>query len=202
MSTPWFFCTWGRRGNDEGNKNTQQQKRVLNNAAIFAASSPSVSFSSPSSSSLAAFVLPPPHSHSFTEYHLALPLNPPLRVHTLRCTLKKRLEETKWEGCYYSDDTSTALLFQGNSGGFSFIFNMRLCLNVWEVTTRQWHLILAQTLPFKICFAKLHNVLESLCELWVFLPVWVFVFDDGNNYRNKRKKHQTFQSTKKKAFCI
>ena len=87
-----------------GEQKHQTTKKVPNNAAIFTASTAdAVSFSSPSSSSLTAFVLPPPCSHSLTEYYLALPLNPPPWVRTLRCTLK-RLEDPKWGRCRCSND--------------------------------------------------------------------------------------------------
>lgn len=187
---PMILLYLGEKGEWWGEQKHPTTKKVLHNAAIFAASNTNVSFSSLSSSSLAAFVLPLPHSHSFTEYHLALPLNPPLWVHTVRCTLK-RLEETKWEGCYYNDDTSTALLFQGNSGRFSFIFNMLLCLNMWEVATRLWHVMFAQQF-LQYLLSKLHNFLESLSELGASFPIWELFLGDWNNYTKERKSASKF----------
>lgn len=100
----FLFCTWRRWRNDEGNKNTKQQKRSPTMPLSWRhllPLSPSLHPPLPLSLSLCA---PRPHSHSLIEYHLALPLNPPPCVRTLRCTME-RFEERKWVGGHRSNNT-------------------------------------------------------------------------------------------------
>lgn len=78
MSTLFSLLYLEEEGEWWGEQKHQTTKKVPNNTTIYVISTTVVSSSSSSSSSLSPFVLSSSHSRAFIEYHLALPLNPPL----------------------------------------------------------------------------------------------------------------------------